>query len=186
MSACNRIENMMTLAAKSLSVEPPFDSLTVGMIRKEKAGKKPKLALKAAEGRYFVPVLYHMLAIFFAVDSPYKQTRLDCVGALKNIYAELDSWDASSSPHRLGELARTHLILYGELGRQQTEDGMWCFVPKHHLFIHCAEGTRVNPKLEWCYSDEDTIGKCADMARACNCLYISSHLMEKYRVTSED
>ena len=63
-SACNRIEHMMTLAAKSLSVEPPFDSLTVGMIRKEKAGKKPKLALKAAEGRYFVPVLYHMLAIF--------------------------------------------------------------------------------------------------------------------------
>ena len=127
-----------------------------------------------------------MLSNFFAVDTPYKQLRLDCVSALKKIYEEMNSWDSATSPLRLGELARTHLILYGELGRQQIEENLWCFAPKHHLFIHCAESTRVNPKQEWCYSDEDEIGKCAALARSCNPLYISSHLVMKYRETFQE
>ena len=167
-------------------MDPPFNGLTLGMIRKEGAGKKPKLALEAAEGRHFVPVLHHMLTNFFPVDTPYKQTRLDCVGSLKRIYEEIANWDDTTSPLRLGELGRTHLILYGDLGLQTAEHGVWCFAPKHHLFIHCAETARVNPMLEWCYSDEDTIGKCADLTRACNPLYIDSHLMDKYRATLDD
>ena len=182
--ACNRIVNMMNLSSKALNLPTPFDNLTVGMIRKEN-GKKPKFALKAAEGRHFVPVLHHMLSNFFDNQGEYKKQRLDCVGALKSIYDELQAWDDARSPLRLGELARCHLILYGELGKQQTDENMWSFAPKHHLFIHCAETARGNPKLEWCYTDEDTIGKCADLTTACNPLFVSSHLMERYRVTLE-
>ena len=82
------------------------------------------MALKAAEGRYFVPVLHFMLSKFFPVDDAYKRQRLDCLGALVKIYAELESWDNRTSPLRLGELARAHLILYAGLGEQQTEDGL--------------------------------------------------------------
>ena len=132
----------MKLAAKALGVDPPFNGLTLGMIRKEGAGKKPKLALKAAEGRHFVPVLHHMLANFFPVDTPYKQTRLDCVGSLKRIYEEIANWDDTTSPLRLGELGRTHLILYGDLGLQTAEHGVCGVSPQSTICSAIAQRRR--------------------------------------------
>ena len=63
-AACAKLENMVKLAAKTLGADIPFQGLTVNMIRKQGPGKKTKMALKAAEGRNFVPILHYMLSIF--------------------------------------------------------------------------------------------------------------------------
>jgi hypothetical protein len=63
--ACGLLENMMKVAAKTLGLASPFHSLTIGMVRPSKS--KPKMKLKAAEGRHFLTVLRHMLANFFRV-----------------------------------------------------------------------------------------------------------------------
>ena len=51
--------------------------LTIGMIRSSMA-KAPKLKLKAAEGRKFLPVLVHLLRNCFPSTSPHDVLRLQC------------------------------------------------------------------------------------------------------------
>jgi len=52
--ACGQLENMMRCAAKDLGVEPPFVSLTLGMIRPD-LKSKPYMKLKAADGAQLPP-----------------------------------------------------------------------------------------------------------------------------------
>ena len=73
------LENMCKLAASALSMEPAFHSLTLGMIRSGKKKVKPKMKLKATQGRRFVFIHRHMLANFIKLDTDLQVVRLNCV-----------------------------------------------------------------------------------------------------------
>jgi hypothetical protein len=181
--AIGKLQNLMKTASKHLRVEAPFHSLTIGMIRGKGLKSKPKLALKAAEGRHFVPVLHFMLQNFFECATDTQKMRLGCVGCLKQIYEEMKDWKEDTSPLTMIELARAHLIQYKALHAEQDDMFLFALSPKHHLFLHCVEGTRGNPSLEWCYGDESEIGECADLTRSCNPTCASRSVVAKYRAT---
>ena len=136
-------KNMMNLAARNLHCRCPINKLTVGMF-KSSAQNKPKMKTKAAEGRYLLPVVRELLNLFDKT-SDHAILRAQCVDALQRCYEELAAWDPANSPTRLAQAARQHLILYTELRRTATRDWAWSLFPKHHLFIHLAEETVVNP-----------------------------------------
>ena len=179
--ACATLLNMTKLFAKRLGLEPPFNALTIRMI-KPQASKRPRMALKAAEGRYFLPVLTKMLADAFPPDSALAQVRLDCCKALCRCYYELRNWMALEPPARLEKAGRQHLLLYKELHNNAGADSRyWHMYPKHHLFIHVCD-VQVNPAALWNYSDEDEIGRAARLARRCHEGSIQRALIERYRV----
>ena len=95
--------------AKALGKEAPFNSLTIGMIITEKL--KPKMKLKATEGRYFIAVLLYMLEHFFPRSSPHEHARYKCVWHLVQCYKEMDSWIPEESPHRLATHGRRCCLL---------------------------------------------------------------------------
>jgi hypothetical protein len=181
---CGILENMMRSASRDLRTQPPFHSLTLGMFRNE-ASQKPRLKLKASEGRHFLPVLRHMLLNHFPLQSPHEHLRFQCVDAMHKVYLELSNWVDGVSAARLGHFGRQHLILYSELAKRTSDDRCWHLYPKHHQFIHVVESARVNPKLEWNYADEDEIGTAADVARGCHPSYICTKLVARYRATFE-
>ena len=180
--ACGVLENMVRVAAKAMKMDPPFANLTIGMMLPTQ--KRPKLKLKAAEGRYFLRVLEYLLRELVPAATAHEVLRLQCVQALLKVYAELDSWktDGSSSA-TVSEWGRRHLLLYRELHDARTSDRFWRVYPKHHLFCHVTGRVRANPKLEWNYADESEIGLGAAVARAVNQEYLETALIRRYRAT---
>jgi hypothetical protein len=165
-AACARIMGVLRTMAKKLNTEVPFNNLVVTMFKPEQ--KAPKLKLKAAEGRYTLPILCEALRICFETVSSHAKLRLACVQALLGAYSEMDNWvDGGHSSCKLAEYGRKHLILYGELVNSSLSVE-WLYYPKHHVFIHVCEGALDNPKKEWNYADESAIGDCARMAGHCH------------------
>ena len=152
------------------------------MIRGEMA-VAPKMKLKAAEGRYFLPVLIHMMLEMFGILNPYEQMIVDCLQALHKCYELLDAdpWDTPCKL-RLGRYGRQHLEMYKELGRRSGSPLLFHCYPKHHLFIHIIENSHVSPKSMWNYGDEDEIGRCAKLAKTVNYNNLEVALIKKYRV----
>ena len=180
-NVCGILENMVRVASAALGVEAPFARLTLGMIRADGSGK-PRMKLKAAEGRSFLPVLLKMMRNLFETDAEH-ELRCQCLEAMVKIYAELDQWEHGASTLRLASLARRHVALFGELRALQTSEDFWAFTPKHHLLIHVCESSTANPKLSWNYRDESEIGMCAAMARGSNQSRLCICLMQRYRTT---
>ena len=175
---CSQLMNMIAVASKELRVDKPFNKLTVGMV--VRAGK-PKLRLKAAETRHFIPVLMFMLNHFFKNDSDHSRLRLQCVAALSNCYRELDNWVQSESQISLARFARQHVMLYSELSKAATDAKKWQLYPKHHLFLHVCEQARVCPKAEWNYSDEDEIGTAVKFGKGAHVAHLCTSLLAKHR-----
>ena len=174
--------NMVKAMARTLGVEAPFHQLTMGMIRAS-AKNKPRMKLKAAEGRYFLPVLVHMLKTYFACESPRDQARLHCGQALCRCYYYLRNWDAEENPTEgLERAARQHLILYADLSYTATDEKCWRLMPKHHLMVHVSAGQTINPATLWNYTDEDEIGRAATIANKCNVRALHTALVAKYRL----
>ena len=182
-ASCGQLLTMMKSMSKELGVDPPFGDLTGTMIRK-KMGGGPKMALKAAEGRHFVPVLRLMLLHCFGLDSAHAQLRFDCLGQLSNCYVLIKEWkDDGECCIALAKAARAHLILYKQLKQQRSDSRTWDLKPKHHLFVHCAEDRSTNPASEWCYMDEDEIGKAVTIAQAVHPGRIRDRLLPRYCTT---
>ena len=180
--ACGALENMSRVAAKALGEKPPFNNLTIGMLIP--TDKRPKMKLKAAEGRYFVKVLEYILKNLVACDTEHQKLRLHCVSALVSVYAEIKNWVSDgSSAARVADLGRRHLLLYRELHDTRASDRFWRIYPKHHIFAHTATRLRANPKLEWNYSDESEIGLGAAVAKTANQAWLETALIRRYRAT---
>ena len=174
--ALSCIYNMMSTVAKAMNKEMPFNDLTLGMVIQE--GKKIKL--KAAEGRYTLPILCETMARCFETGSNHARLRLQCLEALRDAYQEMEQWvDGGVSARNLRNHGVRHLLLYGEL----VKDAGWLFYPKHHLFAHLCEETETNPRMEWNYSDESEIGSCATMAASANPLFLRRSLIRRYAAT---
>lgn len=88
LDACSRLLNMINIVARECSLEPPFAELTIGMI-KPQGNKRPRMRLKAAEGRTFLPLLTRMLEKFFPAENERDALRLQCCQALCRVYLEL-------------------------------------------------------------------------------------------------
>ena len=113
-TACSRLLNMIDVCARSLGEETPINTLTVTMVRAS-ATAKPKFKGKAVESRRFLPIVLQVLSVCFPVDTVHERNRFHCVEALHLCYKEMEDWQASTSPERLGQLARRHLLLWAEL-----------------------------------------------------------------------
>ena len=96
-AACGKIENLLSMCASRFGLAKPFHSLTVAMIR-PKLSKKPKLRLKAAEGRHMLPILRGMIATCFQVRTEHQKMRLQCTDALLECYKIMDEWESLASP----------------------------------------------------------------------------------------
>ena len=186
---CGVIRNMARQSAKALNMAQPLSKLTIGMIcsgftdRKAK-GQKPKMRLKAAQGRYFLKVLHHMLQRLLPLTSDHEILRFNCVDALFKVYRELDEWkDDGSSTHNVATLGRHHLLLYFELNRNSADETKWHLYPKHHLFAHVVSRCSVNPKLEWNYLDENEMGIATSAAAVSNQSTMHTTLLNRYCVT---
>ena len=86
--ACAVLLNMICITAASLGLDAPFGSLTLCMFRTSNS-KKPKMRLKAAEGRLFLPILTTMIARFFSPVGDMEDIRLQCLQSLCRCYAHL-------------------------------------------------------------------------------------------------
>ena len=181
--ACGRLQNLCDMCAKRLGLEKPFHSLTIQMFR-SKASSKPKMKLKAAEGRHFLPVLREVLATCFSMVTVHEQTRLQAVDALLDAYRLLENWNADS-PHQFARHIRRHLILLCDIRANQEDPLLWCLFPKHHLLIHLAESSFVNPRLEWNYGDEDEIGRAVGLSKYTSSAHMATSLLARYRATFE-
>ena len=182
-AACARLDGMARTAARELNKDPPGDRLSLPRIRAE--GAAPKLKMKAADGRHFFMLLVTVLELFFPPASERERLRLACVRSMRGIYEELENWEPATSPETISQCARRVVMLTRELHRLGGNPQMWRVYPKHHLMIHVCEstlGSRLSPKLEWCYSDEDVIGQCAKLCGRTHPIYIGQMLIARYRI----
>ena len=182
-AACTKLLNLIVATAHELKLEVPFRALTIRMIRAS-SSDKPKLKLKAAEGRRFLPILVGMLDKFFDSAHGHACLRLQCTQALASCYEELGNWQDGESMLRLGVFARRHITLYREL-QQTTEDPFaWQVFPTHHLFIHLAESCTSNPAKNWNYGDESEIRLAVKMCRSVHATHVYRMLLRRYCLTA--
>ena len=178
--ACTVLLSMLNLVAAELGLEKPLADLVVTMFRPA-MNKKPRMRLKAAEGRALLPIMTTMLGRYFPNENEREEMQFQCCQAMCRVYYELRNW-GPSSPTRLELAARHHLLLYVQLSDGEPEGSvLWHLYPKHHLFVHVAR-SQTNPALLWNYADEDEIGRAVRQAKACNPKWLHTSLLERYRV----
>ena len=149
-------------------------------VRKFRAQNKPKLALKAVDGRHFLPILLKVLQLFFPAGSPRGTVMVGSVDILCDFYKELNTWDTTASPLRVASMARRHVILLSELHDTSDDEDLWGIYPKHHMFVHLCESTkqtRVSPQLEWCHGNESEIGVAVSLAKRSHANHIEKCLL---------
>ena len=181
------------LAAKNLGVQPPIHGLTFSMIKRD--GKSPKLRLKAAEGRYMVPITLRLLELFFPSATNHDNLRFECLSALNLVYLEMKNWNPNS-PRTVATEGRRHVMLYAELSKEwlatnETRSWFgWKYIPKHHLSIHCFEEQVArygNPAESWNYFDESEIGDAVKLAESgLHPRTLRKALLQKYRTSNID
>ena len=186
---------LMTLiksaSKKVVQDRPPINALTMGMLQASST-HAAKLKIKAAESRYMIPCIRHMLAYYFKVETEHQQLRLACVTALDEMYKEMRKPDNLFDGPQAATLIRRHLILYAELGAEALRnlDHQSCgwikyrWYPKHHLFSHLEGQIASNgsPALNWCYADESAIGILVDVAESCHPSNLHRLPIQKYRI----
>jgi hypothetical protein len=180
-AACQKLQRLISVVSKRLKIEPPLRHLTVGMIRKS-AKAKPTFKLKAAPGRYFLPILVEILETAFPTDTAHAQNRLNCAKALLSCYKEMEAW-TDASPENLLRFGRRHLLLFRILSQNSTEQRCWNLFPKLHLFAHCVESCLTNPRKEWNYGDESEIGDAVRQSMHLHKHTLPVQLMQRYRCT---
>ena len=183
----------MCMSANELGVDPPINNLTYTMYRNNDG--KPKAKLKAAEARSMLPVLVHMMTVFFPPRSDHDHLRLQCLVSIDNFYKELVQWrntgvNAASEAMRFG---KQFLLLYSELAVEELNGDRakkhvwqrWRIYPKHHLFMHVLEEDlpRIgNPMECWTYGDEDFIGASVKVAQRCHTAHVPRSVVQRYRL----
>ena len=188
---------MFRIASKALSkgltieYKCPISSLTIGMLRKDT--KAPKMKTKAAEGRKLVPVVRWILENMFKQESAHEKLRYNCVKAIDMFYTCLDVPASIFDPKSCALYARRHISLWAELGLEALDNlshqhSGWVsfrYYPKHHLTLHCVEdqvANSGNPRRNWCYMDEDAIGKAVAVAEELHAKTLHRSVVERHRL----
>ena len=186
------IMTMVRSGAKALDQDrPPINKLTMTMITAG-GGKSPKLKVKAAEARYLLPIVQHILEHYVAMDTPHKVLRYQCIKAIATMYKQMKAEPFKGED--VAEWGRKYLLLYAELGKEalreraHIEDGWvhWRWYPKHHQFSHFEEQVKVSgsPHLNWNYADESFIGECVNIAEQGHPRTLHRLLADKMRIVA--
>ena len=91
---CMKLLNMLKMVCPE-GTEMPIGDLTVGMFQNDKG--KAKMRLKAAEGRYLLPLVVLMFQNLFPTDTPHATLRLHCLHALNNCYKIIREWQTDGT-----------------------------------------------------------------------------------------
>ena len=108
------------------------------------------------------------------INSPsmHQKMRATCCWAMAMFCYLIDSMEfylSSADIEKLRFHGRTFLITYGHMAATSVADGkcLWSLKPKMHQYDHSLDEIdvdKLNPKLYWCYPDEDFIGRLKKMA----------------------
>ena len=125
----------------------------------------------------------------------YEQVVLQMLNRLCAFYEALEYKEDGSYPFHLPTAVSDKMLADVEaclqhwtfLSRLSMEKDMklWKVVPKHHYLWHLAEeASHLNPRMSWCYSNEDFVGKLATIGLSCRhgqaAAYRSKQLVDKY------
>ena len=80
--ACAKLLNLLKVAAQDLGTRVPVADLTLGMFHGV-TKKRPKMKLKAAEGRYMLPIVHRLLQVLWETDSEHARLHMK-LGPLSN------------------------------------------------------------------------------------------------------
>ena len=81
-------------------------------------GKSPKLKIKAAESRYMLPCMVHILENYIPQDTPHKVLRYQCIKAISKMYKCMEPFKGED----VAERGRKYLLLYAELGKEALRE----------------------------------------------------------------
>ena len=185
------IRLMILSASKAVGqARPPINRLTLSMFYSP--GNTLKMKIKAAESRYMLPCVLHILEHFMPQDTAHDQLRYHCVRTIKQMYDLMRVPPNEFRGQAVATLARKHLLLYADLSKESLDDRRhlvhgichWKWVPKHHLFSHfeqqiCNCG---NPAEHWCYADESLIGEIAQVCEGCHPNTLHRLVIQKTRI----
>ena len=149
----------------------------------------PKLKGKAAAVRALAPYAAEVAARFNS-GSEHDQRRLQVATDLCCFYSTIKSEGRLLSKGALSLLRQVGLRLpgtYAHLAKEALEAGIkaWKLVPKFHIFQHMVGEHAArwgNPRFWWCYSDEDMVGQCIEVAQSCHHNTMSHTALYKWLV----
>jgi len=169
----NILWNLVLRIYQVRNTENRFGTLRLSMFTSGKAG--PKLKGKAAEIKDFVPVLH-------IVWQQYSDCNLDLHKKIELLlrmsYHMDDIVDAHSADFALPEdqsedlatAARVHFTTFNSLKKHFEEEDYPIFqlTSKAHYVFHCCLLAHcLNPRMCWCYTGEDFMGKMRALATSC-------------------
>ena len=150
---------------------------------------------KGAEIRHLLPILQTIWAKHARSNVGFEQHVLQLLTRLCSFYRALDYTTGGLYPFHLPKAVAKQmltdvdacLVHWSLLSRLSVERGLhlWHVVPKHHYLWHLAEeASHLNPRMSWCYSNEDFVGKLATIGLSTRhgqaAAYRSRQLVEKY------
>ncbi|CAE7030031.1 unnamed protein product [Symbiodinium natans] len=158
------------------NAESRLDNLTAGMIKKQNAAS-PKLRCKAGEARCLIPWISEACEHFLTGDTAEHRAATDAGKYLQECYSHLSP--ARFDRNKLAAACRKFLLLYASLATLYSNQSVWRFKPKHHLFLHLCEESLDSPSLHWNYRDEDFGGSLAHIGErrgGANTANVLSHI----------
>ena len=123
------LKALIVISSRAIGVDCPISGqFKLSMIKRE--GEAPRLRLKAAKTRHFVPVLRHLLETFFRPATDHEQLRHQMIVQLDECYKLTKNWDhVPNAAVALECFSRRHVLLYAELAHRHLstlgDGGKW-------------------------------------------------------------
>ena len=181
--------------SRGTSSQYSFLSLLSFCDPKKPRAEYPVLSGKGAEMRHLVLILLTILIKYSRSVNRFEQHVLQVLNRLHSFCVALDFTLDGLFPFHLPTSVSQQLLTDVEallkhwslLSRTSLERDLklWHVVPKHHYFWHIGqEAAHLNPRMSWCYANEDFVGKLATVGLSTRhgqaTAYRSKQLVEKY------
>ena len=129
--------------------------------------KAPRLRAKGAVTRHLVPFVVEICDKYWANGNSHQKTVLSLIQDLGACYSCLDVFNAELLASSCRRFALTLVALEEEALSKAPSTKRWRVKPKLHLFQELCEfvvASKGNPRLFWCYRDEDWGGELQTMS----------------------
>ena len=149
-----------------------LQNLTSKMIASGRANKFPYLKVKAAESRHLVKAMLHLL-IRLDNGTEYDAHRImayQYLDTFNDIVVDSGLFLSEPDGRLIAESADAFLLHYNWLASRNhdLDVQLYNFTIKFHVFWHIAHFAKwLNPKVAWCYTFEDYIGKVQRCGQSC-------------------
>ena len=145
--------------------------------------------------RHVLPILKTIWCKYARAPMKYEQIVLQVLNRLCAFYEALEYKEDGSYPFHLPTAVSDKMLADVEACLQywtflakvsiDQDKTLWNVVPKHHYLWHLAEeASHLNPRMSWCYSNEDWVGRMAVVGCACRFSLAPAHrskaIAEKY------